>query len=45
MTPDIIPCRFAYNADHEAFRETVRSFLQKEGVPHVGEWEKNHLVP
>lgn len=45
MTPDSVPGRLAYNEDHEAFRQTVRSFLQKEGVPHVDEWEKNRLVP
>ncbi|WP_066589843.1 acyl-CoA dehydrogenase family protein [Sphingomonas pruni] len=45
MTPDSVPGRFAYNEDHEAFRQTVRSFLQKEGVPHVNEWEHNRLVP
>ena len=45
MTPDSVPGRFAYNEDHEAFRQTVRSFLQKEGVPNVNEWEQNRLVP
>ncbi|BCA59106.1 acyl-CoA dehydrogenase family protein [Sphingomonas sp. HMP6] len=44
-TLDTVPGRFAYNEDHEAFRQTVRSFLQKEGVPHVNEWEENKLVP
>ena len=44
-TLDTVPGRFAYNEDHEAFRQTVRSFLQKEGVPHVNEWEDNKLVP
>ena len=33
MSLDTVQGRFAYNEDHEAFRETVRSFLQKEGVP------------
>jgi long-chain-acyl-CoA dehydrogenase len=45
MSLDTIPGRFAYTADHEAFRQTVRSFLQKEGVPNVNDWEKNRLVP
>jgi acyl-CoA dehydrogenase len=45
MTLDDIAGRTAYTADHEAFRRTVRSFLQKEGVPHVAEWEANRLVP
>lgn len=42
---DTVAGRFAYTEDHEAFRQTVRSFLQKEGVPHVNEWEENKLVP
>ncbi|HEX8483868.1 acyl-CoA dehydrogenase family protein [Sphingomonas sp.] len=45
MTLDSIPGRFAYDEDHEAFRRTVRSFLAKEGVPHVAEWEEQRLVP
>ena len=42
---DTVPGRFAYTEDHEAFRQTVRSFLQKEGVPHVNQWEEDKLVP
>jgi long-chain-acyl-CoA dehydrogenase len=45
MSLDVLPGRFAYTPDHEAFRQTVRSFLQKEGVPNVNDWEKNRLVP
>ena len=45
MSLDQIAGRFAYPPDHEAFRQTVRSFLQKEGVPNVNDWEKNRLVP
>ncbi|WP_419807968.1 acyl-CoA dehydrogenase family protein [Sphingomonas sp.] len=45
MSLDTIPGRFAYTPDHEAFRQTVRSFLQREGVPHVNDWEKERLVP
>ena len=45
MSLDQIAGRFAYNEDHEAFRQTVRSFLAKEGVPRAEEWEKNRLVP
>ena len=33
---DTVAGRFAYTEDHEAFRQTVRSFLQKEGVPPRG---------
>jgi len=45
MSLDTLPGRFAYNEDHEAFRQTVRSFLAKEGVPHVDQWERDRLVP
>ena len=45
MSLDTLPGRFAYNEDHEAFRKTVRSFLQKEGVPNVNQWESDRLVP
>jgi long-chain-acyl-CoA dehydrogenase len=45
MTLDDVAGRSAYGEDHEAFRSTVRSFLQKEGVPNVAEWEANRLVP
>ena len=45
MSLDTLPGRFAYNEDHEAFRQTVRSFLEKEGVPNVNQWESDRLVP
>lgn len=45
MSLDQIAGRFAYNEDHEAFRQTVRSFLAKEGVPYSDQWEKDRLVP
>ena len=45
MTLDTVPGRFAYGEDHEAFRHTVRSFLAREGVPHVAAWEEQRLVP
>ena len=45
MTLDDVPGRFAYTEDHEAFRQTVRSFLQKEGVPNVNEWEEAAARP
>lgn len=41
---DAIPGRFAYGEDHEAFRQTVRSFLHKEAVPHVTAWEEAGIV-
>jgi len=36
--------RTTYTPDHEAFRQTVRSWLQKEAVPHVDRWEANGIV-
>ncbi|MCM1013977.1 MULTISPECIES: acyl-CoA dehydrogenase family protein [unclassified Brevibacterium] len=36
--------RNLYDDDHEAFRDTVGAFLDREVVPHVEEWEENHLV-
>lgn len=45
MSLDAVAGRFAYNEDHEAFRQTVRSFLAKEGVPHADQWEQDRLVP
>ncbi|QNE32244.1 acyl-CoA dehydrogenase [Sphingomonas sp. NBWT7] len=45
MSLDQVAGRFAYNEDHEAFRQTVRSFLAKDGVPNADQWEKDRLVP
>jgi alkylation response protein AidB-like acyl-CoA dehydrogenase len=36
--------RQIFSAEHEAFRETVRTFLTKEVVPHYEEWEKDGIV-
>jgi len=33
-----------YEPEHEAFRSSVRSFVEKEVVPHHAEWEKAGLV-
>ncbi|MFN3435397.1 MAG: acyl-CoA dehydrogenase family protein [Sphingomonas sp.] len=45
MTLDDVAARGAYGEEHEAFRQTVRQFLRKEGVPHVADWEADRLVP
>jgi len=37
--------RTLFDADHDAFRESVRTFLHKEVVPHLGEWELAGIVP
>ena len=34
MTLDVAG-RTAYNEDHEAFRDTVRSFIKQEVVPNI----------
>jgi alkylation response protein AidB-like acyl-CoA dehydrogenase len=37
--------RTTYNADHEAFRLTLRDFIEKEVVPHYEEWYAAGIVP
>ncbi|GAA1012011.1 acyl-CoA dehydrogenase family protein [Nocardiopsis tropica] len=37
--------RTVYTADHEAFRETLRAFIESEVVPHYDEWYANGIVP
>ena len=34
-----------YTQDHEAFRLKLQEFCKSKVIPHVDEWEKNHLVP
>ncbi len=36
--------RTIYNDEHDMFRESVRTFLQKEVVPHADEWEAAGIV-
>jgi long-chain-acyl-CoA dehydrogenase len=36
--------RSAYTAEHEAFRQTVRAWLQKEAVPHIARWDEAGIV-
>ncbi|WP_228852245.1 acyl-CoA dehydrogenase family protein [Aegicerativicinus sediminis] len=33
-----------FTEEHHLFRESLKSFLQKEVVPHVDEWEKNGTI-
>ncbi|MBE7652258.1 acyl-CoA dehydrogenase family protein [Tenacibaculum finnmarkense] len=33
-----------FTEEHESFRESFKSFLQKEVVPHINKWEKNGAV-
>ena len=44
MSLDVIP-RSAYNEDHEAFRQSVRQFLQKEVAPNAKQWQEDGIVP
>ncbi|WP_163513616.1 acyl-CoA dehydrogenase family protein [Fodinicola acaciae] len=37
--------RQLYDSEHEAFRQSVRRFLDKEVVPHLHEWETAGIVP
>jgi alkylation response protein AidB-like acyl-CoA dehydrogenase len=37
--------RDLYEEDHEAFRESVRAFLDKEVVPNLEQWESDGIVP
>jgi long-chain-acyl-CoA dehydrogenase len=36
--------RSRYDAEHEAFRDSFRTFLQREVLPHHAEWEKDGKV-
>ncbi|MGW1466198.1 acyl-CoA dehydrogenase family protein [Streptomyces sp. NPDC002308] len=36
--------RQIFAAEHDAFRETVRTFLAKEVLPHYEQWEKDGIV-
>ncbi|MET1038648.1 MAG: acyl-CoA dehydrogenase family protein, partial [Aeromicrobium sp.] len=37
--------RHIFEADHEAFRDTMRSFCEKEIAPNHEQWEKDSIVP
>lgn len=37
--------RTLFNSDHNAFRDTVRKFLENEAAPYHEEWEKEGQVP
>jgi alkylation response protein AidB-like acyl-CoA dehydrogenase len=37
--------RSLFDADHEAFRQSFRAFLDKEVVPHLAEWDAAGIVP
>ena len=37
--------RHLFDADHDAFRDTVRAFCEKEISPHHESWEEAGIVP
>ncbi len=37
--------RDIFTAEHEDFRQTVRTFMEKEVTPHHDQWEKDGIVP
>lgn len=37
--------RDLFNAEHDAFRDTVRKFIEKEISPYHAEWEEKGIVP
>jgi acyl-CoA dehydrogenase len=37
--------RELFNEDHEAFRDTVRRFIENEIAPHHAKWEDSGVVP
>ncbi|MFI2209505.1 acyl-CoA dehydrogenase family protein [Streptomyces sp. NPDC020141] len=36
--------RSIFDEDHDAFRATIREFVEKEVTPHFEEWERNNVV-
>ncbi|HVN11347.1 MAG TPA: acyl-CoA dehydrogenase family protein [Kineosporiaceae bacterium] len=37
--------RHLFDDEHEAFRDSIRRFLDKEVLPHYSQWERNGIVP
>ena len=37
--------RAYFTAEHEMFRKTVKSFVERELLPHQKEWESERHVP
>lgn len=36
---------YYFNEEHQLFRKSFRSFLQKEVVPHIDQWEEERRIP
>lgn len=41
--PNMLP-RHLFSEEHEAFRETVRKFYEKEVVPNIEKYENNNTL-
>ena len=45
MAPTFDVPRDIFDAEHEAFRRTARTFFEREVVPHHEQWESDGIVP
>ena len=43
--PDFVPASPFYSEEHEAFRDTVRRFVDREIMPHVDQWDEAEEFP
>src|SRR5258708_22936231 len=43
--PDFVPASPFYTEEHEAFRSTVRRFVEREIMPHVDQWDEAEEFP
>src|SRR5260370_8659555 len=43
--PESVPASPFYSEEHEAFRNTVRRFVEREIMPHVDQWDEAEEFP
>src|SRR5260370_6574973 len=43
--PDFVPASRFHSEEHEAFRNTVRRFVEREIMPHVDQWDEAEEFP
>jgi len=36
---------FYFNEEHEAFRRTIKQFLEAEAIPYIDQWEEDRKIP
>ena len=36
---------YYFTEEHELFRQSLRSFLEKEAIPHIDDWEEKRRIP